>query len=279
MYYRCGLKAAQFTMGLAPEEHYSEATGDDGRVRNQTQADPKNQVNEAFTSNDHFVLRDPANETWAFPVGSNQSKAAAYKLHDRYKFNGLDISIENRAGSKRYWTEAGTGEKGSTKMLYDYGYIRKTEGMDGDHVDVFIGPNEAAKNVYVIMTNMAPDFKKPDEQKCMLGFDSAAAAKEAYLKHYTDKRFFRDMKEMPFEEFKTKVLDKENHGAKLATYPDQTPGDYLGFPPTQLTGPRKVLGLGPSQSQAIERSFRSIDQNQATINMEGGANYPSGPSA
>lgn len=143
-------------------------------------------------------------------------KTSNYKLQDRRTFGGLDISVENKKGSTRKWFDPHGKESGSTFMHYDYGYIRKTKGTDGDHVDVYVGPDEDADQVYVVNQMKKPDFKAFDEQKVMLGFKDAAQAKAAYLKQYNDPRFFGSMKSMPFEEFKSKVLLRENHGKKVA---------------------------------------------------------------
>ncbi len=132
--------------------------------------------------------------------------AKARKLHGRVLFGGLQVSIENRKGSYRYWYDENNKERGKTLMHYPYGYVRGSIGPDGDHVDVYIGPNENATHVFVIDQMKAPDFKVFDEQKCMLGFDDADEAKAAYIKQYDDKRFFGSMKAMPFAEFARKVL-------------------------------------------------------------------------
>src|SRR6267142_1782052 len=89
------------------------------------------------------------------------------KLHDRIKFRGLSISIENRKGSIRKGVDK-NGKAWKVKMTHAYGYIRMTEGVDGDHVDCFIGPNENAKNVYIIH-RQDPGMKVYDEDKCMVG--------------------------------------------------------------------------------------------------------------
>jgi len=143
--------------------------------------------------------------------------AAAHKLEGRMKFQDLDISIEHDKGSKRHWKDPHSGESGSTTMLYPYGYIRGTRGTDGDHVDVYVGPHEDSDKAYVINQTKKPDFKTFDEQKVMLGFRSGADAKAAYLKHYNSPKFFGSMKEMDIADFKSKVLDKSNHGEKLSS--------------------------------------------------------------
>jgi hypothetical protein len=139
-------------------------------------------------------------------LGGVGAKLAAYKLHGRRKFRNLNISIENRKGSTRSWYDPHEDRHGTTVQKYPYGYIRMTEGMDGDHVDCYVGPHEKAKNVYVILTSKPPDFKEIDEQKCMLGFSSATAARKAFAQHYDKPGFFRSMKAIPYEDFERKVL-------------------------------------------------------------------------
>lgn len=141
---------------------------------------------------------------------------AARKLEGRTTFRGLNISIENDKGSTRKGVDK-DGTPWETTMTYPYGYIRKTEGVDGDHVDCFLGPNEDAENVYVIHTN-DPSTGKYDEDKCFLGFDSREDAKKAFLENYDDPKFFGEMDEIPFDDFKNKVLDTKDDPEKIEAY-------------------------------------------------------------
>lgn len=119
-------------------------------------------------------------------------------------FQGMKVSIENPRGSIR----SGVGPEGPwhTSMSHDYGYIRGTLGVDGDHFDCYIGPNGNAPMVYIVTTKAPPDFAADDEQKAMLGFNSLEQAREAYLAHYDDPRFLGRIVEMPVERFKREVL-------------------------------------------------------------------------
>lgn len=284
------------TVGTSDKELYSPSTGDSGRLGPRTNEDPEDQVNTHFTEHDRHLDRDPADQSTEIPAGSWQSKSASRrKLQGRKNFRGLKISIENRKGGVRKWYDPHNDEKGRTKMLYPYGYIKGTVGTDGDHVDCFIGPNEDAKYVYIIDTNKAPDFKQFDEQKCMLGFDSREEAKNAYLAHYNDARFFRDMKEVPFDKFKEKVLKTlHSRKKKLAsnTSPeeqrnlidngrgpsnDRVPGDYLGHPRTSLVGLRNVLSETDPQTK-IDKEFSEFDQDTDTQTIDGNSlSTPTGP--
>lgn len=120
-------------------------------------------------------------------------------------FQRLRIRIENEAGSVRKGVDKSTGQPWETTMAYPYGEIVGSIGVDGDPVDVFIGPNKSAKFAYVIH-QLDKNIGHWDEDKCMLGFDDAMAAKEAYYKSY-DKpdHFYGTVEAIPMETFKEKV--------------------------------------------------------------------------
>lgn len=132
-------------------------------------------------------------------------RGGGHPIGYKTEFQGLPITVEQRKGSIRRWTDSVTGEEGETKFEYPYGYIRLTQGVDGDHVDCFLGPNPNATHAYVIHQMKRPDFTEYDEDKCMLGFDSADEAKAAYLRHYNNPKFLGSMHTMPMAEFIRKV--------------------------------------------------------------------------
>ena len=139
------------------------------------------------------------------PQGSLfKAHATGYPLQGKRKFRGLDISIEHRKGRVRSGIDK-DGTPWRVKMKFPYGYILKSQGVDGDHFDCFVGPNETAPNVYVVNALDAKSGRF-DEQKAMLGFASGKAAKAAFLASYSSPRFFGSMKAMPYDEFERKVL-------------------------------------------------------------------------
>lgn len=130
----------------------------------------------------------------------------AFMVRKRIKWKGLSVSIEHPAGSLRKWHDDFSGESGATYMFYDYGYLRSTEGVDGDAVDVFMGPQaEDAPTVFVIRQMRAPDFRFYDEDKCMIGFTSADHARRAYLDHYNRDGFLGRVDAFPVDAFVTAV--------------------------------------------------------------------------
>jgi len=134
---------------------------------------------------------------------------AGYPLQDKYEFQGMPIAIENSAGSVRKWYDENGDETGQTEMHNDYGYIEGVKGVDKDEVDVYVGSNPDAEFVFVVHQTKKPDFEEYDEDKVMLGFELEEHAREAYLKHYDDDRFYGGMSSMPISAFKEKLKDKE----------------------------------------------------------------------
>lgn len=111
-----------------------------------------------------------------------QKEAGNYKK-GHVKINGFDVTIEQPAGSVRSGKDA-SGKEWSVTMNNTYGYIRGTEGVDGDHIDVFLGPDMNSGTVYVVdQVNTDGSF---DEHKVMMGFSSLEDAKSAYLSNYEE---------------------------------------------------------------------------------------------
>lgn len=162
---------------------------------------------EGTPHDDGYLQVRRASATGKAQQPSQAQIAAGNYAKAHVKFAGLDVSIENKAGS----TRTGQGRDGKTwsrPMHNDYGYIRRTEGVDGDHVDVYLGPNEKADTAYVVH-QLKPDTGAYDEDKCMLGFDSEAAAKACYLKHVPTPNFFGAITPVPMSMFTEKVLARK----------------------------------------------------------------------
>lgn len=138
-------------------------------------------------------------------------------------WRGMVISIENEAGSMRRG-KSRDGKEWSVKMKHAYGYLRGTEGVDGDHVDCFIGPNMDADMVYVVHARTYGDWEKFDEDKCMIGFDSEADAKAAFLASYSDKRFLGPITSMPVDKFIEKARGTKNKPAMIKALLFTQPG-------------------------------------------------------
>ena len=112
-----------------------------------------------------------------------QKEAGNYKK-GHIKVDGYDITIENPKGSTRSGKDA-SGKAWSVPMHYDYGYIKGTEGVDGDHIDVYLSDEPTKGNVYVVDQVNQKDGTF-DEHKVMYGFPSMEAAITAYKGQHED---------------------------------------------------------------------------------------------
>jgi len=131
-----------------------------------------------------------------------QREAGNYKKHHG-RIHGLEIAVENMKGSERSGVGR-DGKKWSVNMPAHYGYIKRTEGADGDHVDCYIGPHTKSRKV-VVVDQYDADNRKFDEHKCMLGFGTAAQARQTYRRGFSDGKGAQrlgHMREMSIEEFK-----------------------------------------------------------------------------
>lgn len=125
--------------------------------------------------------------------------------HVKY-YNDFRIIVESPVGTQRFWTDHSTGEKGATTMLYDYGFFHGSRGADKEEVDVYLGPEEKAPMAYVVR-QLKPDTGAFDEVKVFLGFTREQDAKEAYLKHYTNEKFFGGITKYPVETLRKLLKD------------------------------------------------------------------------
>ncbi|GJA86426.1 PLxRFG domain-containing protein [Aeromonas caviae] len=134
-----------------------------------------------------------------------QKEAGNYKK-GHIKLQGLDIALENPKGSTRSGTDQ-DGRAWHSTMAHDYGYIKRTLGADGDHVDVFIGDKPDSETVYVV-DQVDPKTGKFDEHKVMMGFSDEQAAREGYLGNYeAGWKGLGAIKAMPVESFKRWVKE------------------------------------------------------------------------
>ncbi len=134
-----------------------------------------------------------------------QKEAGNYKK-GHIKLQGLDIALENPKGSTRSGT-AQDGKAWQSTMTHDYGYIKRTLGADGDHVDVFIGDKPDSETVYVV-DQVDPKTGKFDEHKVMMGFADEQAARAGYLGNYEEGwQGLGAIKAMPVEDFKRWVKE------------------------------------------------------------------------
>lgn len=156
-----------------------------------------------------------------------QKEAGNYKK-GHVQVGAFDITIEQPEGSIRRGTDA-DGKQWESKMHNTYGYFRGTEGVDGDHIDVFLSNDMDVWNgaqVFVV-DQYNPDGTF-DEHKVMLGFNDASDAKNNYLANYekgweNGRRI--DVSAVSLEDFEKWIASSHRKTKPFSEYKSVKPAD------------------------------------------------------
>lgn len=201
-----------------------------------------------------------ANQTVTVNIApSDAQKAAGNYRKGHIAYAGLDISIENPAGSIR----SGVGQSGrkwSRALRADYGYVKGSESADGDHVDVFLGGDGEAQQAYVI-DQLKPDGTF-DEHKVMLRYPSQQAAEKAYLENYPKGwKGLGAITAVPLEKFNTWVKSaraKRPYAWKPSGQENtEVPATTKGLPATE---PAKLHKKAPAGIKALRRKVDTLER-------------------
>lgn len=200
-----------------------------------------------------------------------QKEAGNYKK-GHVRVGAFDVTIENPKGSVRRGTDA-TGKKWEQAMSHTYGYIKGTEGVDGDHIDVFLSSDIDGwdgRRVYVV-DQYNPDGTF-DEHKVMLGFNSEDDAYNAYLSNYEsgwEKGRRLDVGAVDIREFekwvdsshrKTKAFSEYRSVNAHPKYDRTVPTT----PEAQLSAISRIIGFAKSVKNRVERAvIGGITKRQA----------------
>jgi hypothetical protein len=115
---------------------------------------------------------------------SEAQKAAGNYQKAHIKFDGFDITIENPKGSIR--TGLGpTGKQWQTEMPAAYGYLKRSTGNDGDHVDVYLADSAKPGQAFII-DQIEPQSRAFDEHKVVLGAATKNEARDIFVKAFSD---------------------------------------------------------------------------------------------
>jgi proteasome lid subunit RPN8/RPN11 len=181
----------------------------------------------------------------------SQAEAGNYrKAHLRV--HGLDITIETPKGRRRRpeWPA----------MAAHYGYIKRTEGNDGDALDVFLGPDRASEMIYVIDQPWYAANHRFDEHKVMIGFRSQEEAIAAYRASFTDDWKVGPVTAMTIQQFKNWLMEGDQT-KPIAEQVSQYSADFEGKHPRDKNG----RFSGKSDSQRNDRHDKSTHPNIAAL--------------
>ena len=160
-----------------------------------------------------------------------QKEVGNYKK-GHIKVDGFNVTIEQPKGSVRRGKDA-NGKEWETEMHNTYGYIRGTESVDGDHIDIFLSDNPTEGNVFVVdQVNKDGSF---DEHKVMYGFSDMESARKAYLSNYEEGwQGLGNITEVSKDEFKKWIDSSKRKTKPFAEYSTvKTQGDVQTKKPTE----------------------------------------------
>lgn len=149
---------------------------------------------------------------------SAQKEAGNYRKR-KVEWRGLTISIENEGGTFRRG-RAHDGTEWATLLPWSYGYVNGSMGVDGDHVDVYLGPYmDTAEFVHIVHQRRYDDWEEYDEDKCFIGFMTVDDAIDAFLACYHDPRFLGPVSSIPVNDFVRQVQATKDAPAPIGTPP------------------------------------------------------------
>lgn len=182
-----------------------------------------------------------------------QKEAGNYKK-GHLTLQGLDIVLENPKGSTRSGTDQ-DGRPWQSTMAHDYGYIKRTQGADGDHVDVFIGDKPESEMVYVV-DQVDPKTGKFDEHKVMMGFADEQAARAGYLGNYEEGwQGLGAIKAMPVDAFKRWVKGGDTR-SPIAAQPVAGTVNSVRFSKQAMAqGDKPIKHLTRKEAELVSRGW------------------------
>jgi hypothetical protein len=202
----------------------------------------------------------PANN---LPEPTDAQKEAGNYRKGHVSVQGLNLAIENPKGSVRRGKRP-DGSEWSHAMSDHYGYIKRTEGADGDHVDIYLGDNPASDQVFVIdQVDQKGGF---DEHKVMLGFDSQADAVAAYKKNFDADWKVGPVTPMPMAQFKEWLKDGDTKSPLVGASAE------LASAPAASSAPKapaaKIEDAGEKLGGARKDELRGVRERLAGMDDE-----------
>jgi hypothetical protein len=131
------------------------------------------------------IIGKLSNAEYTDPNPTDAQKTAGNYAKRDVDVHGLKIAIENEKGGERSGRDR-DGGTWSTIMPAAYGYVKGTEGYDGDPVDVYLNEPVDPGHPVIIVDQQVPDTGVFDEHKAMLGFHDADAALDVYRGAFSD---------------------------------------------------------------------------------------------
>ena len=211
----------------------------------------------AATNNGPSVEEQLAQETVNVNPTEGQKEKGNYKKAP-IKIDGFDIAIENPFGTTRKGTDP-DGTPWESEMAGHYGYIKKSEGNDGDQVDVILKPGtRTSPNIFVV-DQIDPNTGEFDEHKIVMGAQNLEDAQQLYLSNYPEGwQGLSNITPMGQNEFKVWLDDDKTTNEPVAKTRQDKQVTYEG-----LFG-QPIINDAEQSAQAIEAN---AEQQEAILNQ------------
>ncbi|QIF45224.1 LPD38 domain-containing protein [Aeromonas veronii] len=198
------------------------------------------------------------------PEPSEAQKEAGNYKKGHLTLHGLDIALENPKGSTRSGTDK-DGKAWQSTMAHDYGYIKRTMGADGDHVDVFIGDQPDSETIYVV-DQVDPKTGKFDEHKVMMGFADEQSARDGYLANYEKGwKGLSAIKAMPLEEFKRWVKEGDTTKPVADAAPTKGSEQTKAQKTEAVKEPERAITLSKQAMAQGEKPAKHLTRKEAEL--------------
>jgi hypothetical protein len=141
-----------------------------------------------------------------------QKEAGNYRMA-HVRFDGLDLTIENPKGGIRRG-QGPDGKAWEAVLPAAYGYLKRTTGADGDHVDVYLSDSAVPGRVFIV-DQVDPATRAFDEHKVVLGARSKNEARQIFVTAFSDRsgpRRLGGITEMSTEQFKDWLASGDTTG-------------------------------------------------------------------
>lgn len=199
----------------------------------------------------------PTNDT---PAPTEAQKEAGNYKKGHVRLHGLEISIENPAGTQR--------NPGWPALKNHYGYFKGSVGADKDHVDVFLTDKAEDASLPVFVVDQSNKDGSFDEHKVIMGAATEAEARATYLANY-EKGWtgLGAITEMSLEDFKAWVMDasKTKKPAATKTAETATPDKAVYEGATENRGAPEQP---PVQAERSEYPFGKLEAATSTAGKQ-----------
>jgi hypothetical protein len=176
------------------------------------------------------------------PASPAQAEAGNYR-HGHLVLHGLRIAIETPRGAYRRGVSR-NGKRWQTRMPAHYGYVKGTEGRDGDQVDVYLarGAHDPRRPVFVVDQVSLPSGRF-DEHKAIIGAADEAEALRLYDRGFSDAsgpRRRRGVTRMTLAEFRAWLASGATTERLAKAAEDEPPPPEEEPPPPEVRIEREI---------------------------------------